>query len=375
MRALWTRSALAVAAGLAAAIAVSAGPAGAGNGAAGAVYTLSNSAGGNEVLVFERAADGTLGGAVSVPTGGLGSGSAGSLGSQRALTLSANKKWLYAVNAGSNEISAFAVSNNGVSLASKVASGGVAPISVTAARDLVYVLNAGDAHNAGNIAGFRVNGHGELTPIAGSVRPLSAASVGPAQIQFSPNGLVLVVTEKATNVIDTYVVGPDGLATGPNVQPSAGQTPFGFDFDRFGRLIVSDAFGGAPGASGLSSYSVSDSGVLGTITPFAPDTQTAACWVVTTKDGRYAYTTNTGSASISSYTIDHSGALSLLSAVAGATGAGPIDAARDRDSRFLYTLDSGANAISAFGIRGDGSLAPIAGAGGLPASAVGLAAR
>src|SRR6266508_2804690 len=104
MRALWTRSALALAAGLAAAIAVSAAPAGAGNGAAGAVYTLSNSAGGNDVLVFERAADGTLGGAVSVPTGGLGSGSAGSLGSQGALTLSANKKWLYAVNAGSNEI-------------------------------------------------------------------------------------------------------------------------------------------------------------------------------------------------------------------------------------------------------------------------------
>ena len=38
-------------------------------------------------------------------------------------------------------------------------------------------------------------------------------------------------------------------------------------------------------------------------------------------------------------------------------------------------LDSGAHAISAFAVQEDGSLAPIAGLGGLPASAVGLAAQ
>jgi 6-phosphogluconolactonase (cycloisomerase 2 family) len=360
---------------LLATIAVTAAAAGAANGSVGAVYTLTNSAGGNEVLVFQRGADGTLGAPVGVRTGGLGSGSAGSLGSQGALTLSSDDRWLYAVNAGSNEISAFAVGKDGLSLVSKVPSGGVAPISVTAASGLVYVLNAGDAHNAGTISGFRVDAHGVLTPIAGSTRPLSGASVGPAQIQFTPNGHVLVVTEKATSSIDTYVVGADGVAAGPDVQPSAAQTPFGFAFDPSGRLIVSDAVGSAPGGSGLSSYGVSDVGALTTITPFAPDTQTAACWVVTTRDGRFAYTTNTGSASVSSYTIGHSGALSLLNAVAGATGAGPIDAALDRDSRFLYTLDSGAHTVSGFAIGGDGSLVPIAGATGLPTSAVGLAAR
>jgi len=96
---------------------------------------------------------------------------------------------------------------------------------------------------------------------------------------------------------------------------------------------------------------------------------------VTTKNGRYAYTTNTGSANVSSYAIDHDGSLSLLSAVAGTTGAGPIDAALARNSRYLYTLDSGAHAISALAVQEDGSLAPIAGVGGLPASAVGLAAQ
>lgn len=279
------------------------------------------------------------------------------------------------MNAGSNEISAFAVKRDGLVLVSKVGSGGARPISVTVAHDLLYVLNAGDGASAGNIAGFCVGSHGELSALADSRRPLSAASVGPAQIQFSPDGRVLVVTEKATNSIDTYTVAKDGRASGPNVQASAGATPFGFDFDKRGRLIVSDAFGGAPGASALSSYSLSAVGALNTITPLAPNGQTAACWVVITKNGRYAYTTNTGSGNVSSYAIGHDGSLSLLSAVAGTTGTGPIDAALSRNSRYLYTVDAGAHTISAFAVQEDGSLAPIAGAGGLPASAVGLAAQ
>ncbi len=367
------RSGVAVAAALLVLLAATAGSASAAHETAGAVYTLTNGAGGNAVLVFDRGGDGTLSPAGSFATGGLGTGSG--LGSQGALVLSNNGRWLYAVNAGSNEISVLSVDEDGLSLASKVESGGVGPISLTVAHDLLYVLNAGDATHAANIVGFGIGPHGKLSALAGSSRRLSGASVGPAQIQFSPDGRLLVVTEKGTNSIDTYVVAHNGLASGPNVQPSAGATPFGFDFDKRGHLIVSDAFGGAAGASALSSYSLTAGGVLGAITPLAPDGQTAACWVVTTKNGRYAYTTNTGSANVSSYTIGRDGSISLLDAVAGTTGGGPIDADVAKDSRYLYTLDSGAHRISAFAIHGDGSLAPIAGVSGLPAGAVGLAAR
>jgi 6-phosphogluconolactonase len=374
MKRLSARAGLAAVAALLAVFGITAGSAAAaGDGSAGALYTLTNGAGGNAVLVFDRGADGTISPAGSFVTGGRGTG--GGLGSQGALVLSDNGKWLYAVNAGSNEISAFAVRKDGLALVSKVGSGGTRPISLTIAHDLLYVLNEGGGTNAGNIAGFSVGSHGELSALTGSSRPLSAASVGPAQIQFSPDGRALVVTEKGTNSIDTYTVAKDGRASGPNVQASAGATPFGFDFDKRGHLIVSDAFGGAAGASALSSYSLSAAGALGTITPLAPDGQTAACWVVTTKSGRYGYTTNTGSANVSSYAIEHDGSISLLSAVAGTTGAAPTDAALARNSRYLYTLNSGAHTISAFTVQEDGSLAPIAGAGELPASAVGLAAQ
>ena len=348
------------------ALAATAAPAGAGNDRTN-VYTLTNSSSGNAVAIFDRSANGTLTPAGTVPTGGLGTGAG--LGSQNALVLSDNGNRLFAVNAGDNTISAFRVNASGlVLLGAPVTSGGSSPISLSVHGNILYVLNAGAP---ANITGFRVE-HGGLVPIAGSTRPLSGPSVGPAEVQFSPDGKLLVVTERNTNLIDTYVVG-HGLATGPNSQPSAAATPFGFAFDSRGRLVVSDAVGGAPAASGLSSYEVSKAGALSAVTPFLGDTQTAACWVVVTKDGRFAYTTNTGSNSISTYRIDKDGSLSLRSPVGGATGPTPIDEALSRDSRYLYALTSGA--IDAFRVGGDGSLSPIAGAGGLPAGTVGLAAR
>ena len=342
----------------------------AGNGKSGTVYTLGNSTAGNSVLVFDRAGDGTLTPAGSVPTGGLGTGAG--LGSQNAVVLSRDGKRLFAVNAGDNTISAFKVTNDGLEqVGGAVPSGGVGPISLTVNGDLLYVLNAGDGGSAGNITGFKLD-HDGLDPIAGSTRPLSGASVGPAEVQFSSNGKLLVVTEKGTSLIDTYVVGAHGLVSGPNTQPSAATTPFGFAFDKHNRLIVSDAFGGAPGASGLSSYEVSKAGALTAITPFLLDTQTAACWVVTTDDGRFAYTTNTGSNTISTYLIDSDGTLNLRYPTAATTGAGPIDAAFSSKSRYLYVLASGV--INAYGVQSNGALTPISGATGLAAGTVGLAA-
>jgi 6-phosphogluconolactonase (cycloisomerase 2 family) len=186
------------------------------------------------------------------------------------------------------------------------------------------------------------------------------------------------VTEEATNLIDTYTIGRDGRANGPVSHPSAGQTPFGFAFDRRGDLVVSDAFGGAPNAGALSSYKIADGGSLSTISGPVPDNQSAPCWVVTTVDGRFAYTSNTASGTISSYAIAHNGSLALLAADAASAGPGsaPIDIALSRNSRFLYALASAAHGITGFRVQSDGSLTPLAGGpAGLPVGATGLLAR
>ena len=338
-----------------------------------AVYTITNDTSGNEVAVYERSADGSLAFMDSYPTGGLGSGAG--LGSQGSVILRENGRRLFVVNAGSNQISVLAVRKDGLELLDVVDSGGEMPISLTLNGSFLYVVNAG---GSGNITGFRVRDNGELLPLYGSTQPLSNGgtgdSPGPAQISFSRDGRLLVVTEKATNLIDVFPV-ENGIAGSPVSHPSAGTTPFGFAFAKRNDLIVSEAFGGAPDASAVSSYNV-DADNFEVISPAVGTTQTAACWVVISNNGRYAYITNTGSGSISSYRIETNGAISLLEAQAGLTGEGssPADMALSNDGKFLYALGVASDTVSIFRVRENGKLQSL-GSVDVPAGAVGLAAR
>jgi 6-phosphogluconolactonase len=344
--------------------------------APGSVYTLTNAAAGNAVAVFDRSPEGELTPAGTVATGGLGTGAG--LGSQGAVALSENGRWLFAVNAGSDDISVLEVYNGGIELAliDREPSGGDRPISLTSHGNLLYVLNAGAPNN---ITGFRVGKDGTLTSIPGSTRALSAADTSPAQVSFDPVGDVLVVTEKATNKITTFPVGLDGVPGQAVVHNSSGMTPFGFDFDNLGRVFVSEAFGGAANASALSSYTLLANGVLGTVSASVPTHQTAACWTAVSRDGRYAYTTNAGSGSVSGYRIAHDGSLTLLDADGrtGDTGAGssPIDAGFSANGRYLYVLTAGSHEIVPFAMNANGSLIELTAVTGLPVGMVGLAAR
>jgi 6-phosphogluconolactonase (cycloisomerase 2 family) len=338
---------------------------------AASVYTQTNDPEGNRVQVLVRSHGGALAPTRSFPTGGQGSG--GGLGNQGAVVIA--DRWLLAVNAGSDELSLFRVLRRGLVLRDIVGAGGDQPVSVTSDGRRAYVLNAGE--QAG-VTGFDISADGRLVPIPGSNQPLSAPAAGAAQIERSPDGRTLVVTEKATNRIGTYPVAGDGSVGAPTFTTSAGETPFGFAFDRRGRLFASEAFGGRPGESAVSSYALAPGGGVAPISPVVGTGQTAACWVVVTKDGRFAYTTNTGSDSITGYRIAKDGAIARLDkdGVTAATGDGPTDMALDRTGRVLYALNAAEGSISAFEVGRHGKLEPIGTASGLPAGAVtGLATR
>jgi 6-phosphogluconolactonase (cycloisomerase 2 family) len=201
-----------------------------------------------------------------------------------------------------------------------------------------------------------------------------------AQVSFAPDGGHLVVTERATNQISVYAIDgdDDGIEVrGPYPLAACGTTPFGFGCDRRGTLIVSEAFGGAAGASAVSSYRIGRRGGLHVVSPSVPTTETAACWIAVSGNDRFAYSTNAGSASITGYAIRHDGALERLAAdgVTATTGTGPSDLAFGAEGRFLFVRNGGSNSISAYAWRRDGSLMPLAGATGLPAGANGIAAR
>ncbi len=341
------------------------------------VFVLGNEADRGSIIALRRRENGRLSEGDTFPTGGLGSGM--QLGSQGAIVLTQHGRLLLAVNAGSDEVSLFEVRRDYLVLRDIVPSGGLAPISLTVDDDRVYVLNAGDEATPGNISGFMLAHGDRLVPIDDSTRPLSGVNTQPAQVSFSPDGGVLVVTEKAANNLLTYVLQDDGTTSGPIVTPSNGQTPFGFDFDDDGLLVVSEAFGGAEGASALSSYRIADDGVPEVVSGSVSAGQTAACWVEISRDGRTAWTTNTGSDSISGFSIRRNGTLTPFDddGVTALPGGAPIDLMTTPDGRFLYALNGDDDTIAAMRVRRHGELEVLdhAGISGLPASAVGIAIR
>lgn len=348
------------------------GPAAARVAAEGGVYTMTNAAGGNDIVQYRRAGDGTLALVTTFATGGIGTGAG--LGNQGGVILSDDGRWLLAVNAGSNDVSVFRRGVGGsLSLVDRAGSGGTMPISVTQHGPWVYVLNEG---GAGNITGFRLGGDGSLSAIA--TAPLSqAGGVDAAQIEFSPDGRFLVVTEKNTNHIVVYPVHA-GRAGAPVVHASDGNTPFGFGFTNGGTLIVSNAEGGAAGAGSVTSYRISAHGALEVVSSQVPDFQGAPCWIVVTRNGRYAYTTNTASNSTSGYSVSGSAMLELLDTdgVTASNSGGPIDAAiNPSGAEFLHVLNDATGTIEVFRVARDGSLSFVDDASGLPPGTNGLAAH
>ena len=349
---------------------------------AGAVYVLTNQAS-NTVAAFRRNAKGILTPAGEFPTGGAGNPTpqppdptTDPLASQGALVISHGNRFLITVNAGSNQISVLKIKKNELQLVDIVDSGGVRPISLALHDDLLYVLNEGGTPN---IAGFDFDEDGTLTPLPGSTRPLiGGVAADPAQIGFSHDGELLVVTEKSGNRINTYTINDDGLPSPPMDNASNGMTPFGFAFNNADTLVVSEAFGGAANQSAASSYSASDDGTLNVISGSVPNSQTASCWVVITNNGKFAFVSNTASGTISSYRINaEDGSLTLLNPVAANTGIGsaPIDMTLSNNSRILFVLLAGTQSVASFRIWRNGNLTPVDTAGGLPLGAQGIAAK
>lgn len=371
----------------------------------------------NQIVMYRRAADGSLSLVGYFDTGGQGSGpsvrfAGDGLGSAHSVQLTQDRRFLLTVNAGSNDISVFRVRRDGLELTDLEPSGGIFPNSLAIHRHIVYVLNsAGD----GNITGFRLSKDGLLTPLLDSTRSIDANQdpvrpdtlFNPTQVSFTPNGRQLVVTIKDGPEAGAL---PDVTPTGAgrvlvfnldrNFRPAQTYTqtdlanlgPFGFSFDRRGHLLTA-LFIGGPGLTGsVGSFQIAATGKLVPITlddptgfscdraddpafPASFNCQLDTCWLE--NNGRYAYGANYTSGTISSYRISTDGSLSLLDPVAGITdelpggsgysqGSTPLDLAVTGNGRFLYNVLPGSGAVAAWEINRDGSLSKIGEFGGLP---------
>lgn len=362
-----------------------------------AVFVQTDNLAGNAIDVLAEHPDGRLSLQETVPTGGLGGQTAGSvadrLASQDSLVYDRQDQLLFAVNAGSDSLSVFSVQGQELHLLQVVSSGGDFPDSIAVFGDLVYVLDSG---GSGAVTGYRVVGLGRpltagpagsgagvgspsdrLVSLPGSSRTLGLSNAtppfflsSPAQIGFSPNGSELIVTTKgSTSSFDVFAVSPAGLLSAvPAVTADGGAVPFAFTFSSYGQLVVAEAAN-----STLHTYALGRSGSLTSLSASVPDGQSALCWV--TAVGSHYYAANAGSNTVSAYTVAPDGTPSLVGAtgVVATTDSGPIDMAASADGSTLYVEAGAAGAVDEFHVNGDGSLGDLGSVAGLGAGIEGIA--
>jgi 6-phosphogluconolactonase len=337
--------------------------------ASGAVYVQTNAAP-NEVIAFRRAADGSLDRIESAATGGDGDGSP-HLQSQGSVTLTSDGQYLLVTNAASEDVSVFSVAADGsIELRERVHTGAT-PRSVAERDGLVVVLNTGEP----GLASFRLNAEG-IVRVEGGDQRLDASHADPAQVAFSPDGSMVVITERATDSIVTYEVAPDGTFGASSEIASEGPTPYGFAFTSGGTLIVTEAFGAEKGAAAASSYAIED-GTLVARTSSVGNGRSEICWAVVTPNDRFAFTTNFADGAVSRFAIASDGSLSLEDATAGISVEG-MPGLRDEDlssdGRFLYAIDADGGRIYGWSVAAEGALEPLGSWEGVPETVAGLAA-
>jgi 6-phosphogluconolactonase (cycloisomerase 2 family) len=327
-------------------------------GAVGAVFAMTNSPDGNAVVAFARGADGSLTRIGAFDARGAGVGGTNTtdpLVSQHAVIVSRDARFVFAVNAGSNTVASFANDRGALTFRGVAPSGGGRPVSLAASSRVLYALN----QETNTIALLDIAPDGSLTPRDGGRRTL--AGTRGAEVRLSHDGRYLIALTRGTNALEVFPVLRDGAlgertTPGPVTVPGAGA--FGFDVTPRGHVVISEA-----GAQAASSFETTRDGALRLVEASEGLAQAAPCWLITTPDGRFAYTANAGSASISALAVGADGSLDAVTPGRGtaSTGAGssPLDLDVSRDGKFLYVLEGGSGNVMGFAIATDGTLAAI----------------
>ena len=325
----------------------------------GVVFVQTDATTGNQVVVYHHGEDGHLTRLAAYDTGGLGGVLGGSmvdhLASQGSLTFDRENHLLYAVNAGSDTVSVFAVQGDRLRLRQIIPSGGTFPVSIAAHDDTVYVLNA---LNGGSIQGYTVEDgrlhlrHGWNRPLGLDPTAMPQFTNTPGQVGFADWGRKLVVTTKANgDNVDVFALDDEGApAPAPVVTNLPNAVPFAFVTDPAGRtLYLTEA-----GPNAVASFTVNRDGTL-TPRQTAATGQQATCWI--TAVGDLLYVSNAGSATVSIYRAGAGGSLEPIGTAA--TDPGTVDSAASRDGRFLYVQTGGLGVVDEYTINPDGTLSPI----------------
>jgi 6-phosphogluconolactonase (cycloisomerase 2 family) len=332
------------------------------------VYTDDDIRGANTVSAFSVSPSGALTLLPGSPflTGGIGTAN-GYYASNR-IAISAGDNFLFASNAGSNDVSVFRINRltGALSLVegSPFATGGsgeLGGIALSPTPDGRFLM-AGNSDSS-NVTVFAISRGGALSPIEGSPFP---AQSPPDGIKVSPNGKFLAVAEFNANQIEMFGISPNGSLASLGAYPGvavAGGGIAGVDIDCYPRLLY-DAEGSA-GDTIVEGYSVSNKGALTPVpgSPFEPGVGQNSNVVLLgySRGQKTLYVSNQSSETITAFGVSFNGSLSLLAPPFAMNRADqPSGMATSRDGRLLYAANRN-SMISVFSVGEGGMLTEVAG--------------
>jgi YVTN family beta-propeller protein len=268
------------------------------------------------------------------------------LASSTGIAASPNGRTLYVVDQPTDNVSQYAIADDGTLTPKSPASvaTGTTPFGIAVAPDgrHVYVTNQDD----NSISIFAVAADGALVP--GTTR-VDAGS-GPVQIALSPDGTSAYVTNAGDETISEYDVDPAfGALKSKRAPIKAPGVPFAIAISTDGRSVyVTNRQ--APGF--VREYSV---GAGGELTPMAPDTVPAGtrpAGILATATG--VYVTNFGDDTLTHYTEGADGALTARADLT--TPHNPFGMTLSPDGHSLYVAGYGAGRVGQYDVGADGAL-------------------
>jgi DNA-binding beta-propeller fold protein YncE len=319
-------------------------------GRANLLYVMNNDpgTGQNAVLGYSRNADGTL---VDLPgspfyTSGTGLRNPNEIigpdDSDQEMILSADKRFMYVVNEGSNSITVFAVRLDGSLVpvnGSPFPSGGKHPSSLALANGFLYVVNKGDGvlptpaapngilgtARATNYAVFQVSADGSLVQVPFATVGAPSGS-SPSQIVATPDGQFL---------FGNNFLSPSANAPDIGVFPYAHSLLLSFQADEDDGSLLSQPAVSLPNISAFSP--------AGVFRPFLLGLKPHPTQNILYADAVLA-------SALTVWTWDNNGVLSYAKTVPAGSALGQCWTAYDPAAKWLYVATVVQNVIGVFSI-------------------------
>src|ERR1043165_2631593 len=332
----------------------------------GYVYTNNNNPGTNTISAFSVDANGSLTPIAGSPfvTGGLGVG--GGFIAAKLIASAAVRKFLFAANDQTDNISVFSIDPAtgaltlvpGSPFPTGGASGSGISLAVTPDNQFLFASSSG----SNNITVFSVAPNGTLTSISGS--PFAVGGV-PDGIKVSPDGRFLAVALFLPDAVAVFTIASNGALAAVPGSPfpaAASGAVAGVDINCASSLV----FGGEANLVGthIDVFSIGSNGALTPIpgSPFNNQgTGNNSNVVVLSPSDGHLFVSNQVSKTITVFSVASDGTLSLVPGSPFADPDGtPTMMATNETGTLLY-VDKFNGGVSVFRIAADGQLAPVPG--------------